>query len=209
MTLHASGTEKQIIRVLDAAQQPVPNTVVILPGVQKVAGQTQQAVIDQVNEQFSPQLLIVNTGSEVSFPNSDKTRHHVYSFSPAKVFELPLYASSEVERVTFDTPGLVHLGCNIHDHMSATLIVSDQQIFAISDGKGEVHFSGIDISRFTEALVWHKQIGQDKLLTYPLRIADDSQQDIIEIELAFSYVAEQEKPRKLTLKEKLEKYKNK
>ena len=73
--------------------------------------------VDQVDKQFVPFVKAVFIGSTIRFPNSDNIRHQVYSFSPAKKFELPLYSGTEAASVMFDKAGVVVLGCNIHDWM--------------------------------------------------------------------------------------------
>jgi plastocyanin len=88
------------------------------------------AVVDQVNRRFVPRVSVVRTGTAVTFPNSDHIRHQVYSFSPAKTFTLKLYAGSPKTAVVFDQPGLVVLGCNIHDSMVAFIGVVDSPYFA-------------------------------------------------------------------------------
>lgn len=80
-------------------------------------------VMAQRNTQFQPYVLIVPVGAEVSFPNLDPFHHHVYSFSTPRKFELKLYGKDETRRVTFDRPGVVAIGCNIHDAMSAYIRV--------------------------------------------------------------------------------------
>jgi plastocyanin len=89
----------------------------------------ESAVIDQVDKRFVPRVSVVRAGTEVSFPNSDSIRHQVYSFSPAKVFSLKLYAGTASAPVTFDKPGLVVLGCNIHDYMVGFVAVVDSPYF--------------------------------------------------------------------------------
>lgn len=84
-----------------------------------------RALMNQRDRQFSPELLVIPIGSTVEFPNSDDIRHHVYSFSPARRFELPLYSGSAAEPVQFPTAGVVALGCNIHDWMQAHILVMD------------------------------------------------------------------------------------
>jgi plastocyanin len=81
--------------------------------------------IEQNDVHFDPFILIVPVGAEVSFPNMDKVRHHVYSFSAAKRFEIKLYGRDETRRVTFDKAGVVALGCNIHDKMMGFVVVVD------------------------------------------------------------------------------------
>jgi plastocyanin len=88
------------------------------------------AVVDQVNKRFVPRVSVVRTGTTITFPNSDRIRHQVYSFSPAKTFSLKLYAGSPQMPVAFDQPGLVVLGCNIHDSMVAYISVVDSPYFA-------------------------------------------------------------------------------
>ncbi len=125
------------VRILDAQGQPVAGAVLSL------AGETQArpaglAVMDQVDKQFVPAVLAVATGTAVSFPNRDDIRHQVYSFSPAKRFELRLYEGTPSVPVTFDQPGLVVLGCNIHDWMLGYVYITDDPWFAVSDAQGLV-----------------------------------------------------------------------
>ncbi len=86
-----------------------------------------------------PRVTVVRTGTAVTFPNSDHIRHQVYSFSHAKIFTLKLYAGSPQHAVVFDQPGLVVLGCNIHDRMVAFVGVVDSPYFAKTDGFGHRH----------------------------------------------------------------------
>ena len=92
-----------------------------------------KAVIDQHHEQFVPRVLIVQRGTEVSFPNTDRVQHHVYSFSQTKQFELPLYRGNEHPPVMFDHAGVAVLGCNIHDHMVGYVLVVDSSHFGFTD----------------------------------------------------------------------------
>lgn len=87
---------------------------------------------------FEPFILVVPTGAVVSFPNQDSVRHQVYSFSAPKTFELRLYGKDESRTVTFDKPGVVALGCNIHDSMSAFIKVTDAPFAAKTDASGRV-----------------------------------------------------------------------
>lgn len=128
------------VRVVDAGGAPVADAVISLhatrgsgPVAVATAG---EAVIEQVGGEFKPHLLVVTTGTPVRFPNLDRIRHHVYSFSPAKVFELPLYSGEAHEPVTFDVPGVVTLGCNIHDWMLAHVVVLDTPLHVVSDASG-------------------------------------------------------------------------
>ena len=94
--------------------------------------------VSQKNRRFHPHVLILPTGSSVEFPNQDNTQHHVYSFSPAKTFNLELYADKPEAPVVFDQPGIVELGCNIHDHMQAFIVVTDTRAIGQTNAQGEV-----------------------------------------------------------------------
>jgi plastocyanin len=95
-----------------------------------------RAVMDQVNRAFLPDLLVIPVGSTVVFPNSDSVSHQIYSFSPAKRFQLPLYRGTPYPPVHFDQTGVVTLGCNIHDEMVGYLVVTDAAYFGRTDAKG-------------------------------------------------------------------------
>ena len=104
--------------------------------------------------QFHPFVLVVPLGAKVSFPNLDPTRHHVYSFSPAKKFELKLFAKDQSRSVVFDRPGVVALGCNIHDAMTAFIFVSDTQFAAKTGANGIAQFANAP-SAPGKVSVWH------------------------------------------------------
>ncbi|MBC9032244.1 methylamine utilization protein [Sphingomonas sp. JC676] len=110
--------------------------------------------VNQKDIQFHPFVLMVPVGSEVSFPNLDPVRHHVYSFSPAKKFELKLYAKEQNRAVTFDKPGIVALGCNIHDQMSAYIDVVDTTYAVKTDASGNAVFNGVPAGQISIE-VWH------------------------------------------------------
>src|SRR5579864_8402323 len=95
-----------------------------------------KAVMDQVNRAFQPDLLVIPVGSTVTFPNSDTVSHQIYSFSPAKRFQLPLYRGTPYPPVHFDQAGIVTLGCNIHDEMVGYLLVTDAPYYGRTDAKG-------------------------------------------------------------------------
>jgi hypothetical protein len=99
-------------------------------------------VMSQQNIQFHPFVLIAPVGSDVSFPNRDSVRHHVYSFSAAKKFELKLYGQDQTRSVHFDKPGVVALGCNIHDVMVAFIDVVDTPYAALTDAAGNAVIHG-------------------------------------------------------------------
>ena len=95
-----------------------------------------KGIMDQRYSQFAPGVLVITAGSLVVFPNSDNIRHQVYSFSPAKTFDLPLYAGTPAAPVRFDKAGIVPIGCNIHDWMIGYIVVLDTPYFAKTDANG-------------------------------------------------------------------------
>ena len=99
--------------------------------------------IKQVDVHFDPFILVVPAGAEVSFPNQDKVRHHVYSFSATKRFEIKLYGRDESRSIVFDHPGVVSLGCNIHDRMMGFVVVTDTPYVAKVDRSGQVLLENI------------------------------------------------------------------
>lgn len=152
----AAATEL-VVEVKTAKGAPVANAVVSLyPGGKPAPlGASRPPLrIAQQDMKFSPYVLIVPAGSEVAFPNYDSVRHHVYSFSAAKRFELKLYAKEQNRSVRFDKPGIVPLGCNIHDAMTAFVNVTDTALAAKTDGQGRVRFAGVPAGALV-ARVWH------------------------------------------------------
>jgi plastocyanin len=129
-----------IVEVRNETGGPVADAVVYaIPEGVSLPPPARRAVLDQKNRTFVPHVLPVQTGTAVSFPNSDNVRHQVYSFSPAKKFQLPLYAGTPAAPVVFDKPGVVTLGCNIHDRMSAYVVVVDTPYFATTrSGRAEL-----------------------------------------------------------------------
>jgi plastocyanin len=115
-----------------------------------------RAVMDQVNRAFAPDLLVIPLGSTVEFPNSDSVSHQIYSFSPAKRFQLPLYQGKPYPPVHFDRAGVVTLGCNIHDEMLAYLVVTDAPWFGRTDSAG-AWTAELPHGRYRVAL-WHPRL---------------------------------------------------
>jgi len=145
--------------VKDERGKAVADAVVSLtaPGAPAPAPRaTAAAVMDQQNKEFAPLVLAVAVGTPVTFPNRDNIRHHVYSFSPAKVFEIKLYAGTPAAPVLFDKPGEVVLGCNIHDHMLAFVYVVDTPWFAKSKN-GVVRIENLPAGDYLLHLAHYRQ----------------------------------------------------
>ncbi|WP_409424501.1 methylamine utilization protein [Pseudoalteromonas sp. RW-H-Ap-1] len=141
--------------IKDQHGQVLPNAVVEINHLpsSKATGNLPTAVMDQVDKQFSPQLLIVHQGQHVNFPNSDNIRHHVYSFSQAKPFQLRLYSGQPKEPITFDQQGVVVLGCNIHDSMVGYIYVANSNHVYTSNEQGQIK---LQVDSFpVQASIWH------------------------------------------------------
>lgn len=139
--------------------QPLANSVVT---VTNDAGETMDRkpgteIVDQINKQFVPYVKPVYVGSSVNFPNSDNIRHQVYSFSPAKRFVLPLYKGTPARPVVFDKPGIVVLGCNIHDWMIGYIYVSPTPWFAKTGDDGRAVIANLPPGSY-HAKIWHPRM---------------------------------------------------
>jgi len=145
------------VRVVDASGRPVRDAVVTLYPAGSAARAPSAGgrfVVSQQNLQFHPFLTIVPVGADVSFPNLDPTKHHVYSFSPAKRFELKLFARDQSRTVRLDRAGVVALGCNIHDAMSAFIVVTDSAWTARTNAQGIAAFGNAPNAP-GRVTVWH------------------------------------------------------
>lgn len=147
--------------VQEADGKPVADAVITLAGPAGRAPGAAQAVMDQRAKAYLPHVLAVRTGTAVSFPNSDNIRHQVYSFSPAKRFELRLYEGTPTSPVVFDKPGVVVLGCNIHDWMLGYIYVTDDPWFAVTDAEGNARFSDLPAGAY-QITAWHPQSAEQQ-----------------------------------------------
>lgn len=153
------------VAVVDAKGEPVPDAVVYATANGSGGPSARRtAVIDQVNQQFVPYVSAVQVGTAVTFPNHDNIRHHVYSFSPAKKFELPLYAGIPAEPIVFDKEGIVTLGCNIHDWMLAYVVVLGTPHFQITRDEGRATLRNLPTGSY-RVEVWQPRMktSTDKL----------------------------------------------
>lgn len=145
-----------IVNIADHSGRALPEVVVtasaLAPRSAAHATHPEAAVMDQRNLAFMPQVLVVGVGAQVQFPNNDSVSHQVYSFSPAKRFQLPLYKGAQHRAVNFDKAGLVVLGCNIHDQMVGYIYVTDAGFYGKSDAQGELHLSNLPAGDYT--LTW-------------------------------------------------------
>jgi plastocyanin len=142
------------------------------PAPRQAPAATPRAEMNQVDKTFVPGVLPVVAGTRVFFPNSDQIQHHVYSFSRTKSFELPLYRGQEAEPVTFDKPGVVKLGCNIHDWMSAIILVVPSPYFAVTGSDGRYTIRGLPAGEHP-LVAWHERSRQPtEELTRRVKLGD-------------------------------------
>ncbi len=139
--------------------EPVADAVVSLVPLAAAAppvSATAEVEIAQQDQEFSAYVTVVQAGTKVVFPNRDKVQHHIYSLSKPKKFELPLYNPGQAESIVIDTPGLVTVGCNIHDWMITHLVVVPTPWFAKSAAQGTVKITA-PAGRYRLEL-WHPRV---------------------------------------------------
>ena len=161
LAARAAGAATLVISVHTADGRPLQGAVVTatpLDGAPRKPAPI-KAVMDQVNRAFLPDLLVIPVGSTVTFPNSDTVSHQIYSFSPAKRFQLPLYRGMPYPPVHFDQAGVVTLGCNIHDEMVGYLLVTDAPYYGRTDAAG-AWSTEVTRGRYRIS-VWHPRLRDD------------------------------------------------
>jgi plastocyanin len=168
----ASGSVDALVR--DERGKPLGDVVVSLTQLGGAAPPPRpaSAVMDQQNRTFVPLVLAISVGTAVTFPNRDNIRHHVYSFSSPKRFELPLYMGTPAAPVLFDKPGVVVLGCNIHDWMVGYIYVSATPHFGKTADDGIVRLGDVAPGAY-EARVWHPRMrGEPERSGKPITIVE-------------------------------------
>jgi plastocyanin len=171
---HAAGGGVEVL--VRSGGQAVEGAVVSAVSKNSVAraGAPDEAVIDQKGKEFIPHVLAVRAGTKVQFPNSDNIRHHVYSFSPAKTFEIPLYKDTPAAPILFDRPGVVVLGCNIHDWMLTYVFVAETPHVAVTDPDGKAAVRDLPPGSY-EITVWHPQLkGAPRPAAHRLTVGADT-----------------------------------
>lgn len=147
------------LQVGDAAGKPLAGAAVFLESREaRAASRPAQGVeIVQAGRQFQPPVSIVPVGTAVSFPNRDTVRHHVYSFSPVKKFEIKLYVGTPAAPVVFDAPGIATLGCNIHDTMAAWVVVVETPHHGLTGADGRLSLANVPAGSY-RLRSWHPSL---------------------------------------------------
>lgn len=140
---NGAALEGVVVELLNASNTSATNTTI--------------HIVDQVDKAFVPEQVVIRQGELVAFPNSDNIRHHVYSFSKAKPFEIKLYKGNSIPPVPFETPGVVVLGCNIHDSMEGYIYVAQSDFHAQTDASGRAVIKGASVADNSYKLrVWYR-----------------------------------------------------
>jgi plastocyanin len=166
--------------VTDQEGRPVADAVVVATPLQGAPAATHppaREIVDQVGQEFVPHVKPILVGSAVFFPNKDNVRHQVYSFSPAKRFELPLYAGTPAKPVVFDKPGVVVLGCNIHDWMIGYIYVSESPYFAKTGADGTAKLSDLPPQSY-QVRVWHPRLPGSDGTTQSVVLGADARSEL-------------------------------
>jgi plastocyanin len=147
------------VTVTDAAGKPLADAAVFLesPAAKAQVRPLPGVELGQQNKQFEQRVLLVTAGTAVAFPNRDTVRHHVYSFSPTKPFELKLYIGTPANPVLFDRAGIAVLGCNIHDQMAAWVVVVETPYHALTGATGTARLSDVPPGNY-RLRTWHPNL---------------------------------------------------
>lgn len=177
LLLHAltAGAAQLNLAVLDGRNGPLPDAVVSLHPLNPSADTLTPAperIIAQEDKEYDPYVTPVLVGTRVRFPNRDTVQHHIYSLSRAKRFEKPLYGSGAEESVVFDQPGVVVLGCNIHDWMIAYVVVLPTPHFAKTDTEGRASLDGFAAGRY-RLEIWHPRLAKTETRELELTAGDN------------------------------------
>jgi plastocyanin len=154
-----------VASVNDDAGVPVVDAVVVavFDAPVKLPVPKRESIVQETKE-FKPFVKAVLVGTPIEFPNRDDVLHHVYSFSPARTFELKAYAGTPPEPIVFDKPGPVALGCNIHDWMLAYVYVSESPYFGVTGTDGTLHLANLPHGKYA-VRVWHPRLAVNESAT--------------------------------------------
>ncbi len=172
------------VLVTTATGQPLADAVVFLESREARAAVKPAAGVEvaQQDKRFTPSITVVPVGTSVTFPNRDTVRHHVYSFSPVKKFEIKLYVGTPAAPVVFDQPGIAVLGCNIHDQMAAWVVIVDTPWYGRSGADGRVRLPQPPAGSY-KLRVWHASLPVgDPASEQPLRV--EPSQPPVQVKLA-------------------------
>lgn len=182
------------IIIVDSDNKPIQNVVIGFNNDthSQAKASAEIAIMDQVAYQFLPKILVVSKDQWVDFPNSDDVRHHVYSFSSPKPFEIKMFTGSEAKPIQFSQAGIVVLGCNIHDSMVGFIYVSDHALTKSSNSEGVIDLLPQDLSALkfdrgdnsiVKATLWHPLLSPIKTKRIDIQIDTSLVKQIIPLDI--------------------------
>lgn len=171
-----ANSETVKVRLVDSQKQPVSNAVVTINKHNTAESRDlAEAIMDQIDFAFDPEVLVIAKSQWVKFPNGDNVRHHVYSFSAANPFELKLFFGEDAPPVQFNQAGVVVLGCNIHDSMVGYIYVTDNEHHSVSNSEGIVQINkSWLIAGDNQAMVWHPKLSKSGVKREAITLNVDS-----------------------------------
>jgi plastocyanin len=158
------------VQVLSSDNKPLSDAVVYIESsTENIVVLEKTAIMDQQNKAFVPHVLAVPVGTLVDFPNTDSVNHYVYSFSEIKKFQFKLFKGNlEKHQTQLDKPGLITIGCNIHDFMLGYIFVAPTPYVGVSNNAGRVDLKIPDKGEFSLA-IWH-ELSNESLNTLTQKI---------------------------------------
>lgn len=182
------------VTVLTVDNKPLADAVVYVDANETPPAKSLPIMIlDQQNKAFVPHVLAIPVGTTVDFPNTDSVNHYVYSFSDIKKFQFKLFKGDlEKHQMLFDKPGVVTIGCNIHDFMLGYIFIAPTRYFGVSNGAGQVRLNLPDKGDFNLA-IWHER-GNENLAALSRKITIDANAQNIQIRFSKTL----KPPRKMT-----------
>jgi len=169
-----------VASVRDDSDAPVAEAVVVaVPEVPvKLPAPRLESIVQETKE-FKPFVKAVLIGTPIEFPNRDDVLHHVYSFSPARSFELKAYSGTPPVPIVFDRPGPVAIGCNIHDWMLAYVYVSESPYFAMTGADGHARLADLPPGKYS-VRVWHaRMVVHEPETAQPVVLAGTSATEVV------------------------------
>jgi len=157
VTYNLRGTAPPVARAADASNE-FDRMVVLLEGGSASPNPPVKATLDQRNERFEPEIVIVPTGSTVEFPNWDPIFHNVFSLSKTQPFDLGFYPKGQIRTVKFNHPGIVQVYCHIHASMYAAIIVTSTPWFSQPSADGSFSWNDVPAGHYRLS-AWHKIAG--------------------------------------------------
>lgn len=189
-------------QIIDSEGEHSGNLVIELHDLAPVNRPDNTATMDQRNKRFNPEVVAIAPGGKIVFPNSDASHHHVYSFSKSNSFELELYDANDAPPVLFENPGVVALGCNIHDAMIGYIYISTAPVFIVSDTTGKISTT-INLKEYNGRITfWHPSMST----AMPLNITDSSNTNTITLPKTFKNAGLIQKKTTSSLEDRLKRF---